>query len=104
MVYERCKRIKRSLWYVGAVDMIVMIIASLFYLCLPWYVQSAVWLVNLFIPDPIPFFDELLMFVPIAYKIRSIINVSEFLRKFSIVLAILIGIGVIALIVCTIVL
>ena len=81
-----------------------MIIAALFYICLPWYVQSAVWLVNLFIPDPIPFFDELIMFVPIAYKIRRIINVSEFLRKYGIVLAIFIGSGVIALIVCMIVL
>lgn len=84
--------------------MIVMIIAALFYICLPWYVQSAVWLVNLFMPDPIPFLDELLMLVPIVYKIRRIISVSEFLRKYGIVLAILIGIGVITLIVCMIVL
>ena len=81
-----------------------MIIAALFYICLPWYVQSAVWLVNLFMPDPIPFLDELLMLVPIVCKIRRIISVSEFLRKYGIVLAILIGIGVIALIVCMIVL
>lgn len=82
--------------------MIVMIIAALFYICLPWYVQSAIWLVNLFIPDPIPFFDELIMFIPIAYKIKQIINISEFLRKYGIVLAILIGIGIIALVICTI--
>ena len=44
------------------------------------------------------------MFVPIAYKIKRIIDVSEFLRKYGIILAILIGIGVIALIVCMIVL
>ena len=81
-----------------------MIIAALIYICLPWYFQSAVWLVNLFIPDPIPFFDELLMFVPIAYKIKRIIDVSEFLRKYGIVLVILLGIGVIALIVCMVVL
>lgn len=79
--------------------MIVMIIAALLYICLPWYVQSAVWLVNLFIPDPIPFFDELLMLVPIVYKIKRIINISEFLRKYGIVLVFLIGIGVIALII-----
>lgn len=77
--------------------MIIMIIAALFYICLPWYIQSAVWLVNLFIPDPIPFFDELLMFVPIAYKIKRIIDVSEFLRKYGVVLGVLIVLGVIAL-------
>lgn len=84
--------------------MIVMIIAALIYICLPWYVQSAIWLVNLFTPDPIPFFDEIFMLVPIAYKIRRIINISEFLRKYGIILAILLGIGVIALIVYMIVL
>lgn len=98
------KRIKCSLRHMGIVDMVVMIIAALFYICLPWYIQSAVWLVNLFIPDPIPFFDELIMFVPIAYKIKKIFDVSEFLRKYGIVLAVLLGIGIIALIVCLIVL
>ncbi|MCM1305635.1 MAG: hypothetical protein NC306_16270 [Butyrivibrio sp.] len=76
-----------------------MIITALIYICLPWYVQSAIWLVNLFVPDPIPFFDELAMFIPIACKIRTILNVSEFLRKYGIVLAILLGIGITALIV-----
>ncbi len=35
--------------------MFAMVIAALVYICLPWYIQSAVWLVNLFIPDPVPF-------------------------------------------------
>ncbi len=83
--------------------MIVMVIAALFYLFLPWYIQSAVWLVNLFIPDPIPFFDELIMFVPVAYKIKRILDISEFLEKYGIVLAVLLGIGIVALIVCMIV-
>lgn len=81
----------------------MMVIAALIYLYLPWYVQSAVWLVNVFIPDPIPFLDELIMFMPIAYKIKSIFSLSEFLRKYGIVLAVLLGIGVIVLIVCMIV-
>lgn len=79
--------------------MVVMIIAALFYLCLPWYLQSVIWLVNLFISDPIPFLDELIMFVPIAYKIKKIIDISEFLRKYDIAMAVLLGIGIIALIV-----
>ena len=81
-----------------------MIIAALFYLCLPWYVQSAIWLVNIFISDPIPFLDELIMFVPIAYKIKKIIDISEFLRKYGIALAVLLGVGIIALIVYMVVL
>ena len=69
--------------------MFAMVIAALVYICLPWYIQSAVWLVNLFIPDPVPFLDEIIMFVPIAYKIKRIFDISEFL-----------GIGIIALTVC----
>ena len=80
--------------------MFATVVAALVYICLPWYVQSAVWLVNLFIPDPVPFLDEIIMFVPIAYKIKRIIDISEFLRKYGIVLAVLLGIGIIVLIVC----
>ncbi len=40
------------------------------------------------------------MFVPITYKIKRIIDISEFLRKYGIVLAVLLGIGIIALTVC----
>lgn len=63
--------------------MILMIIAAFAYIGLPWYIQSVVWLVNLFIPDSIPFLDELIMFVPIAYKVKRIFDVSEFLRKYA---------------------
>ena len=80
--------------------MFAMVIAALVYICLTWYIQSAVWLVNLFIPDPVPFLDEIIMFVPIAYKIKRIFDISEFLRKYGIVLAVLLGIGIIALTVC----
>ena len=80
--------------------MFAMVIAALVYICLPWYIQSAVWLVNLFIPDPVPFFFFFIMFVPIAYKIKRIFDISEFLGKYGIVLAVLLGIGIIALTVC----
>ena len=80
--------------------MFAMVIAALVYICLTWYFQSAVWLVNLFIPDPVPFLDEIIMFVPIAYKIKRIFDISEFLGKYGIVLAVLLGIGIIALTVC----
>lgn len=78
--------------------MILMIIVALLYICLPWYVQFAVWLVNLFIPDPIPFIDELIMFLPIAYKIKKIFYISEFLEKYGVVLAVSLGLGGIFLI------
>lgn len=77
----------------------MMVIAALFYVLLPWYVQMAIWIVNLFIPDPVPFFDEFVMFLPMAYKIKNIIVISEFLRKYGIALAVLMGTGVVALIV-----
>lgn len=80
-----------------------MIIGAFLYLCLPWYVQTAVWLVNLFIPDPIPFLDEILMLVPIVCKIKAIVEVSEFLRKYGILLAVLLGSGIVGLIVYMIV-
>lgn len=83
--------------------MLVLIISALIYICLPWYIQSAVWLVDIFIPDPIPFLDELIMFVPIACKIKKVFDISEFLRKYGIILAVLLGIGIIALIVYMIV-
>ena len=48
----------------------------------------------------VPFLDEIIMFVPIAYKIKRIFDISEFLGKYGIVLAVLLGIGIIALTVC----
>ncbi len=47
-----------------------------------------------------PFLEDIIMFVPITYKIKRIIDISEFLRKYGIVLAVLLGIGIIALTVC----
>lgn len=93
-----------GLWETGAAGMFLIAIAALVYICLPWYAQSVIWLVNVFIPDSVPFLGELLMFVPVAYKIRRIIRISEFLQKYGKVLAVLVGIGLIALIVCMIVL
>lgn len=78
--------------------MFIMIFAALVYICLPWYFQTAVWVVNLFMPDPIPFLDEIIMFVPIAYKVKRIFDLSEFLRKYGKFLAIVLGIGLVVLI------
>ncbi len=80
----------------------IMILAALIYICLPWYFQTTVWVVNLFMPDPIPFLDEIIMFVPIAYKIKRIFDLSEFLRKYGKILAIMLGVGVVVFILCLI--
>ncbi len=80
--------------------MIVLIIVALIYICLPWYVQMAIWIINVFMPDTIPVLDELAMFVPMAVKIKRTIQLSEFLRKYGILLAVLLGIGLIVLMVC----
>lgn len=83
--------------------MIVLIIVALIYICLPWYVQMAIWIINVFMPDTIPVLDELAMFVPMVVKIKRIIQLSEFLRKYGIILAVLLGIGLIVLIICLLV-
>lgn len=76
--------------------MVVLIIVAFIYICLPWYIQLAAWVINLFIPDPVPVLDELFMFVPVLLKIKRIIVLSEFLRKYGKILLILVGAGLIA--------
>lgn len=78
--------------------MFVLAIVAFIYICLPWYVQLAVWIINLFIPDPVPILDELLMLVPVLLKIKRIILLSEFLRKFSMILLIVLGLELVAFI------
>lgn len=78
--------------------MFVLVIVAFIYICLPWYVQLAVWIINLFIPDPVPVLDELLMLVPVLLKIKRIILLSEFLRKFSMILLIVLGLGLVVFI------
>lgn len=83
--------------------MIVFIMVALIYICLPWYVQMAIWIINVFMPDMIPVLDELAMFVPMAVKIKRTIHLAEFLRKYGILLAVLLGIGLIVLMICLLV-
>lgn len=78
--------------------MVVLIIAAFIYICLPWYLQLAAWIINLFIPDPIPVLDELLMLVPALIKIKRIFVLSEFLRKYGKILLLVLGGGLAAFI------
>lgn len=78
--------------------MVLLIIAAFIYICLPWYIQLAVWVINLFMPDPVPVLDELLMLVPTLLKIKRIIDLSEFLRKYGKILLITVSAGLIVFI------
>lgn len=81
-----------SIWG-ECMSVIALIIVAVIYCSLPWYIELACWFVNLFFPDPIPYIDELLMFVPVVGKIKNIILVSEFLKKYGkIIIAVTIGI------------
>lgn len=62
-------------------SILFLIIIAFLYCCLPWYIGLACFIVNLFFPDPIPFLDELLMFVPVIRKIIRIATLSEFLEE-----------------------
>lgn len=75
----------------------ILIFVAIIYCCLPWYIELACFIINLFIPDTIPIIDELLMFVPIVRKVKNIITLSEILRKYgkiilTVILALLVGI------------
>lgn len=61
---------------------IILIIIALIYCALPWYIEAATWLVNLFIPDTLPMIDELLMFVPIVSKLKKIIKLADIIERY----------------------
>lgn len=61
---------------------IILLIVALIYCGLPWYYELAIWIVNLIIPDSIPYIDEILMFVPIVSKIKKIILLADFFEKY----------------------
>lgn len=78
---------------------IFLVFIAIVYFCLPWYIELACFIINLFIPDTTPFIDEFLMFVPIISKIKKIILLSEILRKYGkIILALILALiaGIIA--------
>lgn len=76
---------------------IILIIIALIYCTLPWYVEVAIWLVNLFVPDTLPIIDELLMFVPIISKIKKIILTSYFLERYWRILLVVFIVALIAI-------
>ncbi len=61
----------------------ILVLVAIVYCCLPWYIELACFIINLFIPDTIPIIDELLMFVPIVRKIKNIITLSEIFKKYG---------------------
>ena len=66
--------------------MVAMIIFLLIYVCCPWYIQLLLMILNIFIPDPIPILDEVIMVVSTYIKISKSIKALLFFEKHPILL------------------
>lgn len=51
---------------------IILLVVAIIYCGLPWYYELAIWIVNMVIPDTIPYIDEILMLVPVVSKIKKL--------------------------------
>ena len=47
-----------------------LVVVVIVYLALPAWLEVVLFLINLFVPDPIPYLDEILMILPIIAKIK----------------------------------
>ena len=61
--------------------MLAMIIFLLIYVCCPWYIQFLLMILNIFIPDPIPLLDEVIMVVSTYSKISKSIKALLFFER-----------------------
>ena len=66
--------------------MVAMIIFLLIYVCCPWYIQFSLMILNIFIPDPIPLLDEVIMVVSTYSKISKSIKALLFFKKHPILI------------------
>ena len=74
------------------------IIGVLFYCGLPWYLQFVVLLFNTFIPDPVPYLDEIIMYASFVKKVVMVDTIVSFVKEHPILTGILIIIGVCGLV------
>lgn len=69
--------------------LIFSIIIYLFFICIfivaPLPVQIVVFLIDLFTPDPIPIFDELIMLICIIKKLLTILKVFDFIENHPVI-------------------
>ena len=61
--------------------LLILVILACIYVCLPWYVTMVISLVNMFIPDPVPFVDELFMCLVTILRIKGAIEEFSYYSK-----------------------
>lgn len=62
--------------------LILYIVGILVYLCLSFPVQLIFLLLNSFVPDPIPYIDEIIMYAGIIKKIINAVNIIDWIKKY----------------------
>lgn len=60
---------------------LIIIIAMLIYLALPWYLQLVAIAINTLLPDPIPFLDEIIMYSALLMKIYRAVTMVEWISE-----------------------
>ncbi|MCB2295488.1 hypothetical protein LGK95_18560 [Clostridium algoriphilum] len=61
-------------------SIILLIVVVIVYLKLPAKLEAILFIINIFIPDPIPYLDEVLMVLPIIIKIKKAKSVKKIER------------------------
>lgn len=87
------------------IGIVILLFLAFVYIGLPLWAKLLVFLINSFIPDPIPVVDEVLMIVAIINNILRVfkaISIMEWIRMHK-ALSICIGLTIIALIIIAIV-
>ena len=60
---------------------IVLIVLAIIYIVLPIWVKILVFIVNAFVPDPIPFLDEIAMLAGMLVHLARINMILEFISE-----------------------
>lgn len=64
---------------------LMYVIAYAIYCALPFWAEIILIIINMSIPDPIPFLDEILMILPAIKKIHTILVVKDTIERYPIV-------------------
>ena len=81
---------------------IIFVAAYVIYCALPFWAEVILIIINMSIPDPIPFLDEILMVLPAIKKIHMILVIEDIVERHPIIkyLAIAAVIAVAGFIIC----
>ncbi len=63
---------------------LMYVIAYAIYCALPFGVEIILIIINMSIPDPVPFLDEILMILPAIKKIHTILIVKDAIERYPI--------------------